>query len=91
MTQTASPTDTSTVFTLREELDAAREKIANLEIALGTSRKIAMAVGIVMERYRIKEDEAFDVLRAISQNAHRKIRDLAEDVVFTGQLPGSAA
>lgn len=69
-------------------LEAAMAKIQNLEIALETSRTIGMAVGIVMERLRLPPDQAFDVLRRISQQHHRKLRDLASDLVFCGAVEG---
>jgi AmiR/NasT family two-component response regulator len=75
-----------TEIELRAELDAAREKISNLEIALTTSRKIGVAVGILMRDHRITEAEAFDVLVVASQRAHRKLRAIAEDVVYFGTL-----
>jgi hypothetical protein len=31
------------------------------------------------------------LLRDVSQHTHRRIRDLAEDVVWTGALPEAAA
>lgn len=67
-------------------LAAAQEKIRNLELALQTSRRIGMAVGILMARYRLREDEAFGALRRASQNSHRKIREIADEIVYTGDL-----
>ena len=40
-----------------------------------------MAMGIVMNQRHIDEGHAFDVLRRISQNTNRKLRDIAEDVI----------
>ena len=74
-----------------EALAAAREKIANLEIALTTARQIAMAVGVVMATYKLSADESFDMLGVASQNTHRKLREIAEAVVLTGQLNWGAS
>lgn len=71
-----------------EELAAAHAKIENLELALQTSRTIGMAVGIVMERLRVTSDEAFDVLRALSQHKHRKLRDIAAELTYSGTVEG---
>jgi hypothetical protein len=71
-----------------DELAAARVKIENLELALATSRTIGMAVGIVMERLRVPPNEAFDVLRALSQRQHRKLRDIAAELTFCGTVTG---
>jgi DNA-directed RNA polymerase sigma subunit (sigma70/sigma32) len=76
---------------LEAELTRAREKIDNLEVALRTSRRIGQAIGIIMERMRVTEDQAFELLRRISQNRHRKLRDIADHVVLTGEIPSAAA
>jgi hypothetical protein len=44
-----------------------------------------------MAQYRCSYDEAFERIRSASQRAHRKIRDLAEDIVLTGALSERAA
>jgi hypothetical protein len=64
----------------------ARSRAWNLEIALRSSRTISAAVGIIMANRRSSYEEAYDLLRTVSQQSHRKIRDLAEDVVFSGEL-----
>ncbi len=64
-----------------------RERAANLEIALATSRQIAAAVGIVMAQQRCSYEDAFQRIRAVSQRTHRKMRELADAIVFTGALP----
>jgi AmiR/NasT family two-component response regulator len=61
--------------------------IDNLRIALATSRMIGTAIGILKARNDISADEAFDLLRWSSQRKHRKLRDIAEEVVETGRLP----
>jgi hypothetical protein len=64
----------------------AQHKIKHLEAALASSRRIGAAVGILMATYKVPEHEAFDMLVAVSQHHHRKLRDLADDVVATGSL-----
>jgi GAF domain-containing protein len=63
-----------------------REQISGLEQALSSNRTIAMAIGMLMATHRIKEREAFDLLRVASQRSNRRLRDIAEDVVRTGVL-----
>ena len=75
---------------LKQELAQARTTNANLECALQTNRRIGMAIGIVMGRLAVTEEEAFTRLRIASQTTNRKLRDVAEDVIYTG-LPPSAA
>ena len=65
-----------------------RERIAGLEQAVTSNRSIGMAIGILMAIRRIGQDEAFDLLRMVSQRTNRKLREIADEVVHTGQLPG---
>jgi len=71
---------------LRARVLTAETKAANLEIALATNRRIGIAVGILMCRLRVPEDQAFAVLRKHSQDHNVKVRDLAEEVIYTGSL-----
>ena len=75
--------------TLGEQLAVAKRHVANLEKALSTSRCIGMAVGIVMERRGVTSSAAWDLLRQISQRRNRKLRDVAEHIVFTGDIPAA--
>ncbi len=68
------------------DLASAREKIANLEIALTTRTRIGIAMGILMARRQLTESAAFELLRAASQQQHVKIRALADRVIETGTL-----
>ena len=63
------------------------EENENLERALATNREIAMAMGIVMADRRCTEQQAFTHLREVSQRLNRKLRDIAADVVRTGEIP----
>lgn len=63
------------------------ERVANLEKALASSRRIGMAVGVLMAGQRITGDQAFTMLRTASQNGNRRVSELAEDVIETGELP----
>jgi hypothetical protein len=75
-----------TIDQLRQELAEARDKIANLERALTSSRRIGAAMGVLMYRHKITIDQAFELLRVASQVTHRKLRDVAEDVLTSGEL-----
>jgi len=59
----------------------------NLEVALQSNREIGIAIGVLIERHKITDTQAFDLLRAASQRTHRKLRDIAADLVLTGELP----
>jgi hypothetical protein len=64
-----------------------REQISGLEQAVASNRSIGMAIGILMAIRRIGQDEAFVLLRTVSQRTNRKLRAIADEVVHTGQLP----
>ena len=46
-----------------------------------------MAMGVVMERYHLSSEQAFEILCRLSQESHRKVNRIAEDIVFSGELP----
>jgi AmiR/NasT family two-component response regulator len=39
-----------------------------------------------MARHKVTDTQAFDMLRTASQRRHVKLRELAEDVLLTGEL-----
>jgi hypothetical protein len=59
----------------------------NLHAALSTREVIGQAQGILMERERLTPDQAFDILRRASQHLNRKLRDVAQELVDTGERP----
>jgi GAF domain-containing protein len=59
----------------------------NLNRALVTRELIGRAEGILMERERITSDQAFDILRRASQHLNVKLKEVAEDLVQTGERP----
>jgi GAF domain-containing protein len=58
-----------------------KNQIDQLKQALETRQVIGQAVGIIMASRRVTEDEAFEILVRISQDANIKIRDIARRVV----------
>jgi transcriptional regulator with GAF, ATPase, and Fis domain len=54
--------------------------IDQLEHAVDSRHAIGEAMGILMERHRLSEDDAFGVLRRISQHHNIKLRDVAQRV-----------
>jgi GAF domain-containing protein len=63
--------------------------LAQLEAALNSRTVIDQALGIIMMQQRCTSAEAFDLLRRQSQNSHRKLREIATDLVTqtSGQPP----
>ena len=66
---------------------AAAFKEEQLVVAVSTRDLIGQAKGILMERHKIGAEAAFALLVRGSQNAHRKLREVAEEVTRTGVDP----
>lgn len=47
---------------------------------------IGQAKGILMERYKLTSEQAFELLVQVSHASHRKLRDIAEELGRSGQL-----
>ncbi|MGW2786739.1 GAF and ANTAR domain-containing protein [Streptomyces populi] len=60
---------------------------AQMEHALATRHVIGEAMGILMGRHHVTEEQAFDVLRRYSQETNIKLRDVARLVSEKGALP----
>ena len=59
----------------------------NLRRAIENRDLIGQAKGILMERHRVTADQAFTVLSTASQRTNRKLVEIAESVVHTGEVP----
>jgi AmiR/NasT family two-component response regulator len=66
------------------DLAAVSAHAEHLQRALVSNRQIGMAMGILMERYKLTQEQAFDRLRDLSQRSNVKLRDVAEQVICTG-------
>lgn len=62
-------------------------KVEDLMTALEARTMIGQAVGVLMERYKIDQDRAFNFLARISQTKNVKLRDIATSVVETVSQP----
>jgi GAF domain-containing protein len=66
-----------------------RELADNLQIALASRAVIDQGKGILMERHKLSAEQAFDVLARISSLTNTKLREVADHLVRTGELPNS--
>lgn len=71
-----------------DSLEAATRRIENLETALERRTVIGQATGLVMERFGLSADVAFEVLRRLSQENNRKLYDIAHELVHDGHSEG---
>jgi len=57
--------------------------------AMNTRDLIGQAKGILMERHKVTGAQAFQLLTTVSQHRNVKLRDVAAELVSSGQLNGS--
>jgi len=65
----------------------ANDRAENLLHALDSNREIGVAMGVLMHRHQVNREQAFAMLRMASQDANRKLHDIATHVADTGELP----
>jgi GAF domain-containing protein len=64
-----------------------RQQAAQYADALNSNRDIGTAMGILMARHGVNAQAAIEHLRTTSQRQNRKLRDVAAEVTYTGELP----
>jgi transcriptional regulator with GAF, ATPase, and Fis domain len=69
---------------------AAAQTEEGLNVALRSRDVIGQAKGILMERHRITEDQAFDILKRSSQRLNVRLAGVAEGVTRTGESPATS-
>lgn len=57
------------------------ESEAQLTLALSKSRETSIVVGILVERYRVDRQEAFEMLREHARGQRRKVADVADELL----------
>ncbi|WP_020386886.1 GAF and ANTAR domain-containing protein [Kribbella catacumbae] len=60
---------------------------ATMAQAVDARKLVGQAMGILMERFDLDGDHAFGVLRRYSQDTNTKLRDVAQRLIDTRQLP----
>jgi GAF domain-containing protein len=68
---------------------SARDMADNLQRALESRAVIDQAKGVLIERYKLSADQAFQLMARASMNTNRKVRDVADHLVNTGELFGA--
>ena len=62
-------------------------EVQTLREAIQTRTRIGQAIGIVMERYKIPEQQAFAFLTRLSQNRNVKLRHIADEIIQANNQP----
>jgi GAF domain-containing protein len=78
-------------LSLAQARDQDVRQAENLRHALVTRELVGQAQGILMERERITAEQAFDILRRASQHLNVKLREVAQDLIDTGERPETGA
>lgn len=64
-----------------KDIKLLKETEFHLNRALNTGRDTSAAVGILMERFQVTGEEAFELLRRYARTNRRKVADIAADVL----------
>jgi response regulator NasT len=67
------------------EIRNLKETEAHLNIALASGRETSIAIGLLMERFRLNADEAFEALRSFARGERRKVKDVAADMISAAE------
>ncbi|TFW19191.1 response regulator [Massilia arenosa] len=67
------------------ELRRLRDSEERLSTALKTGRETGMAVGVLMERYRLDRSAAFHMLRERARSTQRKLNDVAAELLLAAE------
>ncbi len=63
------------------DLKALRKEKSNLDTALSSERDTSKAIGVIMERYRMTADDAFEYLRRTARSERRKLADVSSEII----------
>jgi uncharacterized protein YjbJ (UPF0337 family)/GAF domain-containing protein len=77
----------SLALTVAQSHEDEERRADNLHAALASRETIGEALGILMERERITAGQAFEILRRASQHLNIKLREVAQNLVNTGEDP----
>ncbi|TCC54489.1 ANTAR domain-containing protein [Kribbella pittospori] len=55
--------------------------------AVDARKLVGQAMGILMERFDVNDDQAFAILKRYSQDTNTKLRDVAQQLIDTRKLP----
>ncbi len=68
-----------------QEIRKLRESAVKLRGALDERELSAMVVGVLMERFALDREAAFDLLRSQARRERRKVRELAEELLTSSE------
>ena len=69
-----------------QEFRTIESKVKDLEDALTTRKVVERAKGVLMEKYKLSEQEAFRRIQKLSMNNRKSMKDVAEAILLTEEL-----
>lgn len=69
-----------------QELHEMTSKSERLSKALDTGNLVNVTLGLLMERHRLSQQEAFDLLRSKARSERRKVREVASEILDAWHL-----
>ncbi len=70
-----------------EELRGLRQTAQRLDKALETGNLVNVVIGMLMERYRLHRDDAYELIRRKARSERRKVRQVAEEIMASWDQP----
>jgi response regulator NasT len=64
-----------------DEISSIYSMRKHLSQALSSGAETSIATGILMERYKLTDEKAFDVLRTYARSDRRKLQEVADEIV----------
>jgi two-component system, response regulator PdtaR len=71
----------ATALQRARELQRLRETEAHLSSALQQGRSVSIAIGVVMERQRVNQQQALEALRGYARSHRRRLHECSEELV----------
>ena len=71
-----------------QEFRSMETKVRDLEDHLATRKVVEKAKGVLMEKYKISEQEAFRRIQKASMNNRKSMKDVAEAILLAEELHG---
>ena len=69
-----------------EQLQKVRGELAEAQVRLDERKQIEKAKGLIMERKRVSEDDAFKLLRKMAMDRNVRLGKIAEEVIRLAEL-----
>lgn len=69
-----------------KEIRALQLAESNLQSALSSNRNTSIAVGLIMERFKLEPDAAFNLLRDNARSQRRKLNEVADEMVKAAEI-----